>query len=56
MTSEHTTDRQMTFLWWSARLTRASDTSSSSAGTNGLVMCTGCPMIEARAISTGAIP
>ena len=56
ITSAQTTDRQMTFLWWSARLTRASDTSSSSAGTSGLVMCTGCPTIEARAISTGVMP
>jgi hypothetical protein len=51
LTSRH---RQMAA--WSARLTRASATSSSSAGTSGLVMCTGCPTIEARAISTGAMP
>src|SRR4029079_12832982 len=56
MTSEHTPARQITFFWWSVSLTGDSETSSSIAGASGLFMCTGWPMIDARAISTGAIP
>ncbi|MBM7827734.1 hypothetical protein JOD60_001792 [Microbacterium aurum] len=54
--SETTHARHSTFLWWSPRFTFASETSSRIAGTSGLCRCTGWPVIDARAISTGSIP
>ena len=41
---------------WSPSSTLARPTSNKNDATNGLEVCSGCPMIPARAISSAVMP